>query len=39
MTVSDYVASWDALKATDPEVADAIAYELQRVRTSLRLIA
>ena len=39
MTVSDYVASWDALKAADPEVADAIANELQRERTTLRLIA
>ena len=37
--MSDYVASWDALKATDPEVADAIANELQRERTTLRLIA
>jgi glycine hydroxymethyltransferase len=33
------VASWDALKATDPEVADAIANELERERTTLRLIA
>ena len=30
---------WDALKATDPEVADAIAGELNRERTNLRLIA
>ena len=37
--MSDYVASWDALKATDPEVADAIANELERERTTLRLIA
>jgi len=37
--MSDYVASWDALKATDPEVAAAIANELERERTTLRLIA
>jgi len=37
--VRDYVASWDALKATDPEVAEAIAGELERERTTLRLIA
>jgi glycine hydroxymethyltransferase len=35
----EYAADWDALKATDPEVADAIANELQRERTNLRLIA
>ena len=35
----EYVADWNALKATDPEVADAIAGELNRERTSLRLIA
>jgi glycine hydroxymethyltransferase len=37
--MSDYVASWDALKAADPEVADALANELERERTTLRLIA
>ncbi|MGZ8652484.1 MAG: serine hydroxymethyltransferase [Actinomycetota bacterium] len=37
--MDDYVASWDALKAADPEVADAIANELERERTTLRLIA
>ncbi|MEP6973469.1 MAG: serine hydroxymethyltransferase [Actinomycetota bacterium] len=37
--MKDYAASWDALKATDPEVADAIANELERERTTLRLIA
>ncbi len=37
--MGDYVASWDALKAADPEVADAIANELERERTTLRLIA
>ena len=35
----DYAASWDALKQTDPEVAGAIADELNRERTTLRLIA
>jgi glycine hydroxymethyltransferase len=37
--VSDYAASWEALKATDPEVAEAVANELDRERTTLRLIA
>ena len=37
--MKDYAASWDALKATDPEVASAIASELERERTTLRLIA
>ena len=35
----EYAADWDALKAADPEVADAIANELQRERSNLRLIA
>jgi glycine hydroxymethyltransferase len=35
----EYAADWDALKASDPEVADAIANELQRERSTLRLIA
>ena len=35
----EYAADWEALKATDPEVADAIANELDRERTTLRLIA
>ena len=35
----DYAASWDALRATDPEVADAIAAELDRERHTIRLIA
>ncbi|MGZ8630114.1 MAG: serine hydroxymethyltransferase [Actinomycetota bacterium] len=34
-----YAADWEALKATDPEVAAAIAGELERERTELRLIA
>jgi glycine hydroxymethyltransferase len=37
--MKDYAADWDALKATDPEVARAIADELTRERTTLRLIA
>jgi glycine hydroxymethyltransferase len=37
--MSEYAASWEALKATDPEVASAMADELQRERTTLRLIA
>jgi glycine hydroxymethyltransferase len=35
----DYAADWEALKATDPEVAQAVADELERERTTLRLIA
>ncbi len=35
----EYPADWEALKAADPEVAQAISNELQRERTSLRLIA
>lgn len=35
----DFAADWEALKATDPEVAAAIASELRRERTTLRLIA
>jgi glycine hydroxymethyltransferase len=34
-----FVADWDALRATDPEVADAIESEVERERTTLRLIA
>jgi glycine hydroxymethyltransferase len=37
--MTDHVADWDSLKRTDPEVADAIANELRRERTTLRLIA
>ncbi len=37
--MKDYAASWEALKATDPEVASAIASELDRERSTLRLIA
>jgi len=35
----EYAADWEALKATDPEVAAAVAGELNRERTNLRLIA
>src|ERR687895_800792 len=37
--MEEYAASWEALKETDPEVAGAIADELGRERTTLRLIA
>jgi glycine hydroxymethyltransferase len=39
MVQREYAADWEALKATDPEVASAIAGELERERTELRLIA
>ena len=35
----DFVADWDALRTSDPEVAGAIASEVARERTTLRLIA
>jgi glycine hydroxymethyltransferase len=35
----DFAADWESLKVTDPEVAEAIASELTRERTTLRLIA
>jgi glycine hydroxymethyltransferase len=35
----EYAGDWDALQQTDPEVASAIAGELNRERTNLRLIA
>jgi glycine hydroxymethyltransferase len=37
--MKDYAADWEQLKKTDPEVARAISDELQRERTTLRLIA
>jgi glycine hydroxymethyltransferase len=37
--MKEFAADWEALKATDPEVAGAIARELRRERTTLRLIA
>ncbi len=38
-SMNEYAADWEALKRTDPEVSTAIAQELQRERTTLRLIA
>ncbi len=37
--MKDFVADWDALAGADPEVATAIAGELGRERSTLRLIA
>ena len=37
--VSDYAASWDELRANDPEIAEAISNELKRERSTVRLIA
>jgi glycine hydroxymethyltransferase len=37
--MKDHAADWQALRETDPEVAEAIANELERERTTLRLIA
>jgi glycine hydroxymethyltransferase len=37
--MKEFAADWEELKATDPEVAEAIARELRRERTTLRLIA
>jgi glycine hydroxymethyltransferase len=37
--MKDWVADWDALKDTDPEIAEAVAGELERERTTIRLIA
>ena len=37
--MNGFVADWDALCRTDPEVADALASELDRERHTLRLIA
>ena len=37
--MKDYVADWEALKKVDPEVAGAIADELNRERSTIRLIA
>ena len=39
MTNKEYAADWEALKAADPEVAEALVNELERERTNLRLIA
>src|SRR5881394_920810 len=35
----DYVADWDVLARTDPEVAEAMSNEVKRERSMLRLIA
>ncbi len=35
----EYAGDWEALKAADPEVAEAVANELARERRTLRLIA
>jgi len=35
----EYAADWEVLKASDPEVAAAIAGELERERSTIRLIA
>ncbi|MFB3737721.1 MAG: serine hydroxymethyltransferase [Candidatus Velamenicoccus archaeovorus] len=35
----DHVADWDSLQETDPEIAAALAGELERERGTLRLIA
>jgi glycine hydroxymethyltransferase len=35
----EWVADWEALKASDPEVAEAMVGELERERTTLRLVA
>ena len=37
--MKDFAADWEQLKASDPEVAEAISNELNRERTTLRLIA
>jgi glycine hydroxymethyltransferase len=37
--MNDWVADWEALKATDPEVAEALVGELERERGTIRLIA
>ena len=37
--MKDFAADWEELKRTDPQVAKAIADELHRERTTLRLIA
>jgi glycine hydroxymethyltransferase len=37
--MKEWVANWEALKAADPEVAEAMVGELDRERSTLRLIA
>ena len=38
-SMKDYVADWEALRRTDPEIAEAMANEVGRERSMLRLIA
>ena len=37
--MKEWVADWEALKAADPEVAEALVGELERERGTIRLIA
>jgi glycine hydroxymethyltransferase len=37
--MKEWVADWEALKASDPEVAEALVAELDRERSTIRLIA
>ncbi|MFN2590961.1 MAG: serine hydroxymethyltransferase [Actinomycetota bacterium] len=37
--MKDWVADWEALRETDPQVADAMVAELERERSTIRLIA
>jgi glycine hydroxymethyltransferase len=37
--MKDWVADWEALREADPEVAEALVGELDRERTTIRLIA
>ena len=37
--MKEWVADWEALKTSDPEVADALVAELERERSTIRLIA
>jgi glycine hydroxymethyltransferase len=37
--MKEWVADWEALKANDPEVAEALVGELERERNTVRLIA
>jgi glycine hydroxymethyltransferase len=37
--MKDWVADWESLRRTDPEVADALVGELDRERSTIRLIA
>jgi len=37
--MKDYVADWEALRRTDPEIAEAMTNEIGRERSMLRLIA